>query len=233
MVEINCETDFVARTPDFRQLARDVAMQVAAMSPKYVSEDDVPAEEWEALEREHGDRKKAAEAVALLSQPFIKDPKSSIRDLVRTGIAKLGENVQVSRFARFEVGADRPAVAELGVRGTSRRYAAPERAGKVERRAVCLSPDPPQAERRGADGRDAVRHRPLGGEIDRRADQAGRRARRPDRHRRRRRQHLARPLRQREGDGPRHRRLHGHGRDGPQRAGPAGRLEKAGVYTAS
>ena len=110
MVEINCETDFVARTPDFRQLARDVAMQVAAMSPKYISEDDVPAEEWEALEREHGDRKKAAEAVALLSQPFIKDPKSSIRDLVRAGIAKLGENVQVSRFARFEVGADRPAV---------------------------------------------------------------------------------------------------------------------------
>ena len=112
MVEINCETDFVARTPDFRQLARDVAMQVAAMSPKYVSEDDVPAEDWEALEREHGDRKKAAEAVALLSQPFIKDPKSSIRDLIRAGIAKLGENVQVNRFARFEVGADRPAVAD-------------------------------------------------------------------------------------------------------------------------
>ena len=110
MVEINCETDFVARTPEFRQLARDVAMQVAAMSPTYVSEDVVPAEIWGALESEHGDRKKAAEAVALLQQPFIKDPKSSIRDLIRTGIAKLGENVQVSRFARFEVGADRPAM---------------------------------------------------------------------------------------------------------------------------
>lgn len=114
MVELNCETDFVARTPDFRQLARDVAMQVAAMSPRYVSQDVVPDEEWDALEREHGDRKKAAEAVALLQQPFIKDAKSSINDLIRAGIMKLGENVEVSRFARFEVGADRTAVAETG-----------------------------------------------------------------------------------------------------------------------
>ena len=112
MVEVNCETDFVARTPEFRELARSIAMQVAAMSPTYISEDDVPAEAWPALEGEHGDRKKAAEAVALLQQPFIKDPKTSIRELIRAGILKLGENVQVSRFSRFEVGANRPAVSE-------------------------------------------------------------------------------------------------------------------------
>ncbi len=114
MVEINCETDFVARTPEFRQLARDVAMQVAAMSPKYIGEDEVRDEAWAALEGEHGDRKKAAEAVVLLQQPFIKDPKNSIRDLIRAGIVKLGENVKVSRMARFEVGADRAAVVDPG-----------------------------------------------------------------------------------------------------------------------
>ena len=111
MVEVNCETDFVARTPDFKAIARDVAMQVAAMNPKYVSEDQVPESDWPALEAEYGDRKKAVEAVCLLQQAFIRDPKLSIHELVRQGVAKLGENIQVQRFARFEVGADRPAVA--------------------------------------------------------------------------------------------------------------------------
>ena len=108
MIELNCETDFVARTPDFKQLAKDIAMQVAAMSPRYVSEDLIPEGDWAELEREFGDRGKAAEATALLSQPFIRDGKTTIQHLVKNGIAKLGENVQVSRFARFEVGADRP-----------------------------------------------------------------------------------------------------------------------------
>jgi elongation factor Ts len=112
MVEVNCETDFVARTPDFKGLARDIAMQVAAMSPRYVSEDQVPERDWPALESEFGDRRKAAEAVCLLQQAFIKDPKTTINELVREAIAKLGENVQVRRFARFEVGADRAASAE-------------------------------------------------------------------------------------------------------------------------
>jgi len=109
MVELNCETDFVARTPDFKTIARDVAMQVAAMKPRYVSAELVPDGDWAALEAEFGDRKKAAEAVCLYEQAFIRDPKLSIQELIREGVAKLGENVQVYRFARFEVGADRSA----------------------------------------------------------------------------------------------------------------------------
>src|SRR3954463_13139006 len=105
IVEVNCETDFVARTPEFRELAHDLAMQVAATSPTYVSTDDIPADEWAGLEQEHGGRDKAAAAIALLEQPFIKDPKLTIRDLVRERIGKLGENIVVRRFARFEVGA--------------------------------------------------------------------------------------------------------------------------------
>ena len=113
IVEVNCETDFVARTPEFRELAHDVAMQVAALSPRYVSEEEIPADAMAELEREHGSRKKAVEAVCLLDQPFIKDPRSSIRDLIKDRISKVGENIVVRRFARFEVGADQPA-AEAG-----------------------------------------------------------------------------------------------------------------------
>ena len=108
LVEINCETDFVARTEDFKSLAHDVAMQVAAMAPRYVSEEEIPEDAWNELESEFGDRKKALEAVSLLDQPFIKDPKVTIRDLNKAAIGKLGENVIVRRFARFEVGADLP-----------------------------------------------------------------------------------------------------------------------------
>src|SRR5829696_6695329 len=106
IVEVNCETDFVARTPEFRELAHDLAMQVAATSPTYVSTDEIPADAWPGLEQEYGDREKAAAAVVLLEQPFIKDPKLTIRDLVRERIGKLGENIVVRRFARFEVGAE-------------------------------------------------------------------------------------------------------------------------------
>jgi len=105
IVEVNCETDFVARTPEFRELAHDLAMQVAATSPSYVSVEEVPANAWPALEQEHGGRDKVAEVVVLLEQPFIKDPKLTVRDLVRERIGKLGENIVVRRFARFEVGA--------------------------------------------------------------------------------------------------------------------------------
>jgi len=106
IVEVNCETDFVARTPEFRELAHDLAMQVAASSPQYVSADDVPEDVWSTLEREYGSREQASAAMVLLDQPFIKDPKLTIRDLIRDRIAKLGENIVVRRFARFEVGAD-------------------------------------------------------------------------------------------------------------------------------
>jgi elongation factor Ts len=106
IVEVNCETDFVARTPEFRELAHDLAMQVAATAPTYVSVEDVPEGAWGELDKEYGDREKATEAVVLLEQPFIKDPKFSIRDVVRERIGKLGENIIVRRFARFEVGSD-------------------------------------------------------------------------------------------------------------------------------
>ncbi|CAN5635172.1 translation elongation factor Ts [soil metagenome] len=112
LVEVNCETDFVARTEDFKALAHDVAMQVAAMAPKYISAEDVPEADWSELEREFGDRKRAAEAVCLLDQAFIKDPKQSVRDLNKVAIGKLGENVIIRRFARFEVGADHPPLEE-------------------------------------------------------------------------------------------------------------------------
>jgi elongation factor Ts len=108
LVEVNCETDFVARTPDFRGLAHDLAMQVAATSPRYVSAEAIPEADFPALEREFGDRKKALEAVSLLDQPFIKDAKLTVNDLIRGQIAKLGENISVRRFARFELGADLP-----------------------------------------------------------------------------------------------------------------------------
>jgi elongation factor Ts len=105
IVEVNCETDFVARTTDFRELAHDLAMQVAATAPAYVSVDEVPDGAWAELEKEFGSREQARSAVVLLEQPFIKDSKLTIRDLIRDRISKLGENIIVSRFARFEVGA--------------------------------------------------------------------------------------------------------------------------------
>ena len=112
LVEINCETDFVARTDDFKTLAHDIAMQVAAMNPRYVSEDEITEADWAKLEEEFGDRKAAAASVVLLEQPFIKDSKVKIGDLVRAQIGKLGENIVIRRFARFEVGADLPAASD-------------------------------------------------------------------------------------------------------------------------
>ena len=109
LVEVNCETDFVARTPDFRELAHDLAMQVAATSPRYVSEEQIEGEAFAELEREFGSRERALETVSLLDQPFIKDGRQTVRDLIKDRIAKLGENIVVRRFARFEVGADFPA----------------------------------------------------------------------------------------------------------------------------
>src|SRR4051812_24527554 len=92
IVEVNCETDFVARTPDFKALAHDVAMQIAATNPSELGEADGKAD--------------AAEAdLPLLQQPFIKDPKKTVADLVRDTAAKTGENVVIRRFTRYELGA--------------------------------------------------------------------------------------------------------------------------------
>lgn len=94
MVELNCETDFVARTDEFKKLAHDIAMQVAAMNPTFVLAEQVPP----------GTEIPADEVICLMDQPFIKDPSKTIKDLIVELIAKVGENIRVSRFARFEVG---------------------------------------------------------------------------------------------------------------------------------
>lgn len=94
MIELNCETDFVARNEEFRSLAHDIAMQVAAMAPTYVSPDEVPQE-----------RAKEKSELALLSQPFIKDSSRTIQDIINDRIAKFGEKIAVRRFVRFELGA--------------------------------------------------------------------------------------------------------------------------------
>jgi len=93
MVEVNCETDFVARTREFKELAHILAMQVAAMSPEFISSEEIP-EEYD----------KDPQTACLLLQPYIKDPEKSIQDIIAETIAKVGENIKVSRFARFGIG---------------------------------------------------------------------------------------------------------------------------------
>ena len=123
LIEVNCESDFVARTKEFQTLAHDLAMQVAAADPKFVRREDV-TESALAQEREiqraralqegkpekmldkivEGRMNKFYEEVCLLEQPFIKDNTTSVSDLIKSTIAKLGENISVSRFVRFKVG---------------------------------------------------------------------------------------------------------------------------------
>lgn len=93
LVEVNCETDFVARTDDFKQLVHEIALQVASMNPKYVARDDVP----------EGSDEDAKQTV-LLEQDYIRDSRHTIRDLVQETIAKTGENIRIRRFIRFELG---------------------------------------------------------------------------------------------------------------------------------
>ena len=124
LVEVNCESDFVARTEDFKELVHDIAMHIAASDPKFVRKEDVTPE---AFEREKdiyraqaaatgkppavvekivaGKMEKFYEEVCLLEQPFIKDQAVSIKELIAQKVAKLGENITVRRFARFKVGA--------------------------------------------------------------------------------------------------------------------------------
>jgi len=93
IVEVNCESDFVARTDEFKELAHDLAMQVTAQDPKFISREDVP---------EDADIEPVS--ACLLLQPFIKNPDKTIYDIIFETIAKVGENIKVSRFARFELG---------------------------------------------------------------------------------------------------------------------------------
>ncbi len=93
MVELNCETDFVARTPEFTELARDLAMQVAAMSPIHIDRDVVPEDAGDVPTEE-----------VLTEQQYIKDPGKTVSELVTEMIARVGENVRIRRIARFELG---------------------------------------------------------------------------------------------------------------------------------
>ena len=123
LVEVNCESDFVARTDDFQDLVKDIAMQVAAADPQFIRREDVTKE---ALDREvdiqrgrakeegkpdkmidkivEGRMNKYYEEVCLYEQPFIKENTTTVGDLIKAKIAKLGENISVSRFVRFKVG---------------------------------------------------------------------------------------------------------------------------------
>ncbi len=93
MVEVNCETDFVARTDEFKELAHHLAMQVAAQDPQFISREELP----EGTDIE-------PQTACLLLQPYIKDPDKTVQDLIIETIAKVGENIKVGRFARFELG---------------------------------------------------------------------------------------------------------------------------------
>ena len=127
MVEVNCESDFVARTDDFQELVRDIAMHIAATDPQFIRREEVTAA---ALEKEkeiqlarainegkpaaiaakivEGRMSKFYEEVCLYDQPFVKDNATTVDQLIKTKIAKLGENISVSRFARFKVGDGTP-----------------------------------------------------------------------------------------------------------------------------
>jgi len=125
LVEVNCETDFVARTEDFQQLVKDVAMQVAAANPSYVSREEVPGavveKEREIYRQQMADQKKPPQVIdkiiegklekfyaesCLLEQPFIRDAsgKTRLKDMVDQATSKMGERIVVKRFARFQVG---------------------------------------------------------------------------------------------------------------------------------
>lgn len=123
LLELNCETDFVARTEDFKNLARDLALHIAGANPLYVSVADIPPEVIEKEKEIYKEQSSAAgkpedivakmvegklakfyEEVCLLEQPFIKDPEKKVSQLISDGVAKMGENIQVRRFARFVLG---------------------------------------------------------------------------------------------------------------------------------
>lgn len=105
LVEVNCETDFVARNEKFRRFIKDISMQIAAAKPKYVKREEVSESTLEK-EKEIGDLEKFYEETCLLDQPFIKDPKIKIKELLNTLIAEIGENIVIRRFVRYQLGED-------------------------------------------------------------------------------------------------------------------------------
>ncbi len=125
LVEVNCESDFVARNAEFQELVKEIAMQIAASKPRWIKAEDVPAEvvakEKEIILAQMGDMKKPPEImekivqgklgkfyeeVCLLDQPYIRECSMKVRDLITAAIAKIGEKIAVGRFTRYEVGQD-------------------------------------------------------------------------------------------------------------------------------
>lgn len=124
LLELNCETDFVARTTDFQKLTKDIAMQIAASNPIYITREEIPSEliekEMEIVKAQLGDTNKPEKIlekiiegkmeksfytkVSLLDQPFIKDDSKSVKSVIMEAVAKLGENIVVSRFVRYALG---------------------------------------------------------------------------------------------------------------------------------
>lgn len=123
LVEMNCESDFVARNQEFKELVKNISMHIAAANPQYISSTEVPEDvleqEKEIIREQFKDSKKPAEVmerivqgklgkfyeeVCLLDQPYIKDDKISVKELLASYIAKFGENIRIKRFARFELG---------------------------------------------------------------------------------------------------------------------------------
>ncbi|MDD5590169.1 MAG: translation elongation factor Ts [Candidatus Portnoybacteria bacterium] len=122
LVELNCETDFVAKTEMFRELAHELAMQIAAMSPQYVAVENIPVQIIEKEKAKHLDEfkssgkpekivgqiiegkiKKFSEEICLLEQPYVKNPDQKIKDLLSDYIGKIGENIKIGRFVRIEI----------------------------------------------------------------------------------------------------------------------------------
>lgn len=123
LVEVNCETDFVAKTDEFKELVKDLAMHIAATSPQYIGTDDIPKKDKEAVSAELAEKAKAdkkpdnmvAQIIegqlskhfaekCLMEQPFVKNPDLSVNELIKEHIAKLGENIVVRRFERYMLG---------------------------------------------------------------------------------------------------------------------------------
>jgi elongation factor Ts len=138
LVEVNCESDFVARTQDFKELVHDIAMHIAASDPKFVRKEDVTPEAYErekdiyraqavasgkpahvAEKMVEGKMAKFYEEVCLLDQPFIKEQTMSVSQLIATKIGKLGENISVRRFSRFKVGEQNWTIAQTKAAGAS------------------------------------------------------------------------------------------------------------------
>ncbi len=121
LLELNCETDFVARNEEFKLLAQEIALHVAAAAPLFVSREEVPAETIESEKRIYAEQvkdkpenikeqilngklEKYYEQVCLLDQPYVREPEKKVKDLVAETVGKLGENIQIRRFQRFAVG---------------------------------------------------------------------------------------------------------------------------------